>query len=281
MKHLKIFEQYTEEYLTESEIANSVFEDWMVDNEDDIRSLSESLYAGDEEEIDWSSDDDERELTSGEKAALKRDFQIISRPQLAALYLRALGKLEEEPGKFLVMINGMLPFGEYDKDSREFYVSIPALADAIGLDSTRTVTRTVRKFYNILSGEGDTHSEAIYPKIIEASKVFSRMSPQEIATMASEAIQNSEEFTKNRDKAKSELSVAAAKRASQKADQLKLGDKVHSLIKSLRSIPAFRDLGKAERMAVSKLADEMGLTPERVSLAYRMYKKDKGIEGIY
>jgi hypothetical protein len=51
-------------------------------------------------------------------------------------------------------------------------VTIPALADAIGLASITTVTRTAKKFYQMIAGIGGTESEIIYDKIEKAYNYF-------------------------------------------------------------------------------------------------------------
>ena len=280
IKHIKLFEEYSEEYDTERDLLESIYEDWKIE-QDDLEDLSdvdeyEDVYEDEDEMEDWN--DDDAELTSGEKAALARDFQILSKPQMAALFLRALGKMEDDPGKYLIMINGLPAFGEKDKDSMAFHLTIPALAGAIGLDSVRTVSRTVRKFYNLLTGAGETSGEAIYPKILKAFQEFNQRTPREVAMLASEAIMDPMESTKHRDAAAAAGPRSAADRLRRKQEQLKLGGKVHSLIQSLKRVDAFREPGQAERMAVNKLANEIGIDPSRISLAYSKFLSDRGIK---
>ena len=273
MKNLKLFEQYSEEYDSEMEITDSVFEDWKADQEEDLNSVFED---GVYEDDDWADDDEE--LTSGEKAALARDFQIMSKPQLAALYLRALGKVNDDHyGTYTIMIDGMKDFGEVDKDG-VFNLTGNAIADAIGLDSAVTVTRTVKKFRNLISGEGETSGEAIYPKIVRAFNEFSSRTPREIAALASEAMQDPMMSTKHRDAAIAEGPRSAAKRLEQKVNQIKLGEKVHSLVNSLKAVSIYRnETAKAQRAAIAKIARELNLTMEKVQLAYDKFLKDRGI----
>jgi hypothetical protein len=275
MKNLKLFEQYNEDYQTEMEITDSVFEDWKADQEEDLSSVFENdLYEDDE---DWG--DDDAELTSGEKAALARDFQIMSKPQLAALYLRALGKVKDNHyGAYTIMIDGIKEFGEVDKEG-VFNLTGPAIADAIGLDSAVTVTRTVKKFRNLITGEGETSGESIYPKIVKAFNEFSSRTPREVAALASEAIQDPMMFTKNRDAAVAEGPRSAAKRLEQKINQVRLGEKVHSLVNSLKAVPIYRnETAKAQRAAIAKIARELNLAVEKVQLAYQKFLSDKGIK---
>jgi hypothetical protein len=275
MKNIKLFEQYAEDYQTEMEIADSIYEDWKADQEEDLNSIFENdLYEDDE---DWGDDDEE--LTSGEKAALARDFQIMSKPQLAALYLRALGKVKDNHyGAYTIMIDGIKDFGEIDKEG-VFNITGPAFADAIGLDSAVTVQRTIKKFRNLISGEGETSGEAIYPKIIKAFNEFNSRTPREIAALASEVIQDNATFTKNRDAAAAEGPRASAKRFEQKINQIRLGEKVHSLINSLKAVAIYKnDTAKAQRAAISRLSRDLNVMPEKIQLAYQKFLKDKGIK---
>jgi hypothetical protein len=268
-KHIKLFEAYVSET---SDIINEAYAEMMENyvNED---TMTYDLSEDDDE--DWLEDE---ELGSGEKAAMTRDFQILSKPQLAALYLRALGKAkEDDPGKYLVMIDGIDQFGEYDDDSRAFKVSTAALGDAIGLDSIRTVGRTVNKFVNLITGTGETSSETIYPKLLRAYEFFQNRPIAQIVNLASEAIQDPALSTKHREEAIAAGPKAAAQRAAQKKMQLEVGSKVFALINSLRRNEIFRDISKAHRAAVNKMAAETGLTPERINLAYRKFLGDKGI----
>jgi len=274
MKNLKLFEQYSEEYDAEMEISDSIFEDWKSDLGGDLMSLFEDdIY---EDDV-WDADDEE--LTSGEKAALARDFQIMSKPQLAALYLRALGKVKDnDANAYVVMINGIDEFGETNNEGA-FSITVPAFADAIGLDSRVTVTRTVKKFSNLISGLEGTSGEVVYPKIVRAFNEFSSRTPREIASLASEAIQDPMTFTKNRDAAMAEGPRSAAKRLEQKSNQIKIGEMVHSLIRSLRAVELYRkEAGKAERAAIAKISRELDMPVERVGLAYQKYLMDKGIK---
>jgi len=276
MKNIKLFEQYSEDYRNEMEITDSIYEDWKADQEDGLNSVFENdLYEEDDE--DWG--DDDAELTSGEKAVLARDFQIMSKSQLAALYLRALGKVKDNHyGAYTIMIDGIKDFGEIDKEG-VFNITGHSFADAIGLDSAVTVVRTIKKFRNLITGEGETAGESIYPKIVKAFNEFSSRTPREIAALASEAIQDPMMFTKNRDAAAAEGPRAAAKRFEQKINQIKLGEKVFSLINSLKAVAIYKnDTAKAQRAAIAKIARELNLAIEKVQLAYQKFLKDKGIK---
>jgi hypothetical protein len=219
----------------------------------------------------------ERELTRGEKAAFARDFQILTPEQLAAIYLRALGKVEGDTGKYLVMIQGIDQFGNMDKDSRAFKITLPAFSDAIGLDSYTTALRTTKKFINLINGIEEDASEAIYPKLIKAFDSFQGKSPSEIAGIATNAIQDPS-FTQNRDKSLDVLDKAAEQRKAKKTSDMNTGMKVFSLINSLRSAsPIFSDIKKAQKSAISKIASEINQDPEKIKSSYMEYLRSKGL----
>ena len=219
--------------------------------------------------------DEERELTRGEKAALARDFQIISNEQMAAIYLRALGMEEGDPGKYIVMIPGMVDFGGKNTETGMFELSVPAFADAIGMDSTETARRTTKKLRNLLSGKDDP-SESISPKYMESFNNFQKKTPAYLANYAAGCIQDLS-YTKNRDKAETNLEKAAEKRLAKKKKDSQIGYKVLQLAKSLKDQhPGFKDPEKALRAAVNKIAVETGIQSDKIKNIYSEYlRKEK------
>lgn len=264
-KHIKMFENFSSENY-EQEIANSIFENWKENN----LSILSFLYEADF----W---DEEESLTAGEKRALDRDFQILSKEQLAVLYLRALGAEEGDPGKYLMSIRGLRDFGSIDENTGAFIITIPALADAIGLESARTVSRTTNKFRNLISGVGETTGEVIYPKVLKAFEFFTTETPTNLAVVASSIIQDPATSTKNRDAAELEKETASGKRAEKMKSNMRIGEMVFLLFKDLRRNPVFSDPSKAERIAVNKIAGELAMDPMKVQLAYDKFKTTKGI----
>jgi hypothetical protein len=259
-----------------------LFEDFAIDLLVDKvyeEMMQSFIYESDMAYMD--SDDDEesyaKELTSGEKAAFARDFQIITPEQLAAIYLRALGKSEGDTGKYLVMIPGMEQFGDKDRDSRAFKITLPAFADAIGLESQATGMIVTGKFINLLNGSEEYQSQIIAPKIIKAFYKFSGKSPSEIAGLAANAIQDPS-FMQNRTKAEDALDKAAEYRKNKKVSDVNTGMKVFSLINSLRSAsPIFSDIKKAQKSAIAKIAAEINQDPEKIKKAYAEYLRTKGL----
>jgi hypothetical protein len=265
MKNLKLFEQYSEDYSTDMTIMESLYEDWALDNA--------HLFLN--EEGEWN-DDDDQPLSAGERRALARDFQIMSKPQLAALYLKALGKSEDEQdsNEYLVMIDGIENFGARDKNTGRFVLTLPALADAIGLNSRRTAQRTISKFYNLITGVGETTSESIYDKLVKAYEEFEKRNPRELAMLASEALQDPMMSTKNREEAEAEGPRSRAQRIKREEEQIKRGEKVYGYIQSLKNAGIFR--GNVERLVakgIETISRELGIPPERIEADYVAYLK--------
>jgi hypothetical protein len=261
-RKIKLFEDFSIELL-----VNKVYEEMMAN----------FLYESSLDSLEMEDGEGERELTRGEKAAFARDFQILTPEQLAAIYLRALGKVEGDTGKYLVMIQGIDQFGNMDKDSRAFKITLPAFSDAIGLDSYTTALRTTKKFINLINGIEEDASEAIYPKLIKAFDSFQGKSPSEIAGIATNAIQDPS-FTQNRDKSLDVLDKAAEQRKAKKTSDINTGMKVFSLINSLRSAsPIFSDIKKAQKSAISKIASEINQDPEKIKSSYMEYLRSKGL----
>ena len=259
MKKIKLFERYLNETY-ENELVDFLYEK--------IQGKSFEIY----EDEDEDEDVEDANLTRGEKAAMARDNQIISRPQLAALYLKALGRVEGEEGAYLIMIDGIKDFGKFDQNTRAFYITNPALADAIGLESTGTVSRTVNKFVNLIEEIGETSSEIIYPKITLAYEKFSIMNPVQISNLAADCIQNSSEYTLNRDKAEATNQASSGIRAEKIKSEDLVGGKVYSLTNSLKSAShIFRQPGRAQKTAIEKIAIETGETEEKIKNYYKKY----------
>jgi hypothetical protein len=272
MKYFKLFEAFQDEMIIEQ-----VFQEF-------LESLDESLhdiFALDENEITDLDDEKDKELTKGEKAALARGLQIMTEPQLAALYLAALGKSEDDVLKYIVKIDGMLDFAEIDSKTQKPSITLAALADSIGLESTRTMARTVNKFRNLIDGVGETESEVIYPKIIKAFDTFRQMKPDEIANIASSSIQDPS-YTVNRDAVATAAEKTAKNRAEAKKKTELQGEKVYTLFKAIKTKLAgsasYQDPVKsALAMSVKKIAEETGVDPEKVKSSYEAYLKSKGL----
>lgn len=269
-KHIQLFEQYSSN--TGDNLIDGIYENWKSNLSEDMLSIF-SIFESEEE--DWLSDE---ELSSGERAAIARDNQVMSKEQLAALYLRALDKSEnnEEPN-YILSIPGMRDFAEVSEKTQKVKLTNSALADAIGLESQRTISRTVNKFLNLINGIGATDSEIIYNKLQKAYNFFKTQTPSVIATIAGEAIQDSSVSNKHRSSLDSNTELAAEKRMEKKKQDLKIGAAVYSLINELRRNPYFSDIVKAQATAIRKLSEETGMDSMFIKEAYKKYLTDKKI----
>lgn len=270
---IKLFEDFQEQYTKENQVLEAVFLDWKNNLDIDLNLLYEEV----EVDLDLI---EEPEYSSGEKAALARDFQIITKPQLAALYLAALGLEEDDSkGKYLIMIPGIEDFGSMDQ-SRAFELTTPAFADAIGLESFGTVTRTINKFANLISGEGETVGEALYPKVVNAFNEFSKMNPTSVANIAAESLQDLS-YSKNRDKATEMMGKAAMRAQEKKQEIAKMGEKIFTLIKALKTNIAFADPKKAQKAAIMRIARETSIDPSKLEMALQKFLVSNNLASFY
>jgi hypothetical protein len=272
MKYVKIFESFSG---AEYEI-DKIYENWKSENMDVFYILTESrVYEEEDEEVDWLDDGD---LTSGEKAALTKDMQIISKPQLSALYLKALGKYEfgnlEDKGRsiaerteqdtYVTGIPGIQAFCNEDWRTKKLYIGTAGLADALGLESKTTVSRTANKFYLILTEGGGTHGEIVYKKLMDAYNFLKDQPVDVIQSIAEEAIQDPSTSNVHRS--------AIRARGISKEQGLSIGKSIHSLFKDLIKNPYFdKDVCKVQRNAIARIGRDTDSTPEELKSYYKAY----------
>lgn len=283
MQRIKLFESFS----TEEHEIQKVYENWFNKNQ----SLISRLYAineadeyGNEEEetLDWLDDET---LSSGERAALERDLQVISKSQLAALYLKALGqhefgdperlrgrrRREELVGEdvYVTGIPGIENFCSEDYSTGRLFIGPSALSDAIGLESLGTTTRTVNKFRLLLAGErAGTHEEIVYKKIIDAFNYLSNRSVEVIQNIAAESIQDADEFTMHRSRLK-ETGIS-------KADSLVIGKSMYAMFKDFFNTPFFKkDVCKIQNIVVRKIGETKRLPADQLLTCYKNYLIDQ------
>jgi hypothetical protein len=236
----------------------------------------------DQAEPDWLEDET---LTSGEMAALERDFQVITRPQLSALYLKALGQYEfGDPERlggrrskeesiqedaYVTGIPGIEYFCTEDMRTGRLFIGTSALSDAIGLESLGTVTRTVNKFRLLLNGEmAGRHDEVVYKKIINAFNYLQGQPVDVIQNIAAEGIQDPKTSTKHR-------SLLRTSGIS-KTDAILLGKSVHSLFKDLLANVHFKkDVCKVQNIAINKISDSKKIPVAELLNYYKAYLMDQ------
>ena len=277
MKKIKLFENFSVE---EFEL-DKMYESWGSENINDLRMIIEQLEedgaeeeeekSEDEQQYDWLSDDS---ISSGERAALARGMSLLTKSQMAALYLKGKGKYDsEERGDeatkedrdiYVVGIPGILDFCKENWRTGGLYITIAALADAIGLESITTVTRTAKKFYQMIAGIGGTESEIIYNKIEEAYNFFRTQPIDVIQGIAGENIQDAETSNVHRAKERPRQGMSLAQR-------LDLGEKVYSWLQTLKRNPIFRETAKAQRNAIAKMNRETGISDVILNQVYKEY----------
>lgn len=217
-----------------------------------------------EEDDDDSLDSDEysdENLSKGERVALTRGFQLLTKSQMAGLFLKALEKHEDANGKYLNMVPGLRNWGRINGRG-EFTIPVVSLAKALNVDSPYTAVRTVNKFRNIFKGIGSQEDEHLYPKIIKAAEQFKNQNPKDLAFQAGDAITSVPDI-------KGSLDVDT------KQNRLKIGQKVHSLASSLMQIPKFAHRESAVRAAIAKISSEEARGEQMVAKAYQEFLKSK------
>jgi len=266
----KSFDEFSRD-LEEKKIIESIYQEWKDNLKIDIGEFSNML--NEEYDLEYEldeefGDDDEREYTSGERAAITKDEQVLTDAQLAALYLRAKEIVDVSDGKYTNAISGIEDF--VDKSDGKFVLSAAALADAIGLRSARTAQRTIGKFKNLITGEGATPGESLSPKIKNAFKDLEEMSINQIVIIASEAMQDPS-VTIARDTDKTLKADAINKSLKRKEENIKIGEKVYSLVNSYKR--HFKP-ERAHKEAFKKLENELNLDKKRLIVAYNVYLKN-------
>lgn len=245
-----------------------LFEGFLNSSLNEDHAIVEHVYALLE---DTMFEDDEN-LTSGEKRALTRGYELTTEPQFAAAYLRAMGMIEEDPNKFIAnIINGdddTLDIKDFAEAGGKY--TADGLADAMGMASTMTFQRISNKFKNLIDGIGDTEREKIYPKILSAYEKFKKLNVHQIGEIAGDNLQQ-KDFSKNRDNAEAKSATSAQGRVDAKKETEEIGRSAYTLAKSLRK---HFDLKKSQEQAINKIAQSKNIKGEVVKMALAKYIKD-------
>lgn len=285
MKNILLFESFSEEQY----LIDKIYENWNAKNGHIFDSILEAEEMGDENEYseDESEEEEEaedflnRELSRGELRALNSDLQVVSNAQLAAMYLKALGLSELAPEKggknlnieervesdrYLMEIPGMENFSNHDWKSGSYYVTYKGLADALGIKKLGTLTRTIRKFYLLLT-EGSVASreeEVIYPKIISAFKFFKKMNVTELQALVGEEIKDPETSNVHR--------ATARTRAITRDQSMAIGKAVYRMLQDFLKNDHFkRDICRVQKIVIPRISQEKGIDAEDILKYYREY----------
>lgn len=283
MKNILLFESFSEEQY----LIDKIYENWNAKNGHVFDFLLEAEETGEENEYsdDETAEEAEadnfinRPLSSGELRALKMDLQVVSNGQLAAMYLKALGLSEldlEKGGKnlnteervqadrYLMEIEGMENFSNHDWKSDNYFITYKGLADAIGIEKLATLTRTIRKFYLLITEGAGREDEVVYPKIIEAFDYFKRRRIDEIQGMVSEEIQDPETSNVHR--------ATARAKGITKDQSIAIGASVYKMFQDFLKNPYFkRDVCKVQGIIIPRISQEKGMEPQDILKYYREY----------
>lgn len=284
MKNILLFESFSEEQY----LIDKIYENWDAKNGHIFDSLWEAEEIGDENQYseDESEEEEEaidflnRELSRGELTALNSDLQVVSNAQLAAMYLKALGLSELDPEKggknlnveervesdrYLMQIQGMENFSNHDWKS-DSYITYKGLADALGIKKLGTLTRTIRKFYLLLT-EGASASredEVVYPKIIEAFNYFKGKRVDEIQSIVAGEIQDPETSNVHR--------ATARAKGITKDQSMAIGESVYKMFQDFLKNDYFkRDVCKVQGIIIPRISKEKGIDAKDLLKYYRDY----------
>jgi len=135
------------------------------------------------------------EYSAGEKAAITKGQDVLTKQQLAAMYLAAkdaMGRSEDTRGRGDTALtrNAIKINKEESTDFKK--LSIPRLGDVLDL-KPRTVSYTISKFRLLMQGNREgIHGNDLYEKIINAFDEFDKMEKEgragEVYALAAEAV---------------------------------------------------------------------------------------------
>ncbi len=229
-------------------------------------SLDE-LYANQPAEIE------EIEYSPGEKAARTKGQDILTRPQLAAMYLAAkdaMGRSEDTQGRGdSGLTRNALKINK--EESTDFQkLSAPRLGDVLDL-KPRTVSYTLSKFRLLLQGNREgIFGNDLYDKIINAFDEFEKMPVGEVYSIAMEAVNPDADFSRSEKYAQETAEQNRKFRESIKERNKKIAFEVLDIYNKLNGPMGER----APKMAISKIAAEYELSTEEVRTIIKTYLKD-------
>jgi hypothetical protein len=207
----------------------------------------------------------EIEYSGGEKAAITRGNDVITKPQLAAMYLAAkdaMGRSEDTQGRgdSGLTRNALKINKEENTDFQK--LSAPRLGDVLDL-KPRTVSYTLSKFRLLLQGNREgIQGNDLYNKIIDAFDEFEKMVKDgrsgDIYALASEAV-NMDATTERSDKWFEETSDQGRKtRERIQARNNKIIKSTYDLYNQLRGALGER----TPKAVINKLSSEYDLSAE-------------------
>jgi len=207
----------------------------------------------------------EIEYSSGEKAAITRGNDVLTKAQLAAMYLAAkdaMGRSEDTQGRgdSGLTRNALKINKEETTDFQK--LSVPRLGDVLDL-KPRTVSYTLSKFRLLAQGNREgIKGNDLYEKIINAFDEFEEMMKGgragEVYALASEAV-NMNAGTERSTKYEEEL-TGQYRKTKERIDKRnkKIIQDTYDLYNQLRG--PFGE--RAPKKIIDKLSSEYGLSPD-------------------
>jgi hypothetical protein len=264
-KHIKLFESFQKEQELEElkihMIAERVFSN-LKKNGIDFSSIGFRLYEQETigELYEWIYE--EVEPNAAELRAAQQGKQILTRPQLAVIYLYAKG-VHQEPSDATEFIQVIPGLEGYIFQGLPKYQLNSVIAEVFGIDSDGTFTRTVNKFSNHITDNVNdpevTRSEADYIKVRDAYYFLSRFGNNDIALALGDAVQVGANVDQRLDQAIDKQEKVTAKNLEnqqrRKQDDLDIGRTVFNLRNDYaRAFPNERD--KYSRVVWNKATEE-------------------------
>lgn len=207
----------------------------------------------------------EIEYSGGEKAAITRGNDVLTKAQLAAMYLAAkdaMGRSEDTQGRgdSGLTRNALKINKEENTDFQK--LSAPRLGDVLDL-KPRTVSYTLSKFRLLLQGNREgIYGNDLYDKIINAFDEFEKMIQDgrsaDVYSLAAEAV-NMDATTERSDKAAEESSEQGRKtREKIQQRNAKIIQSTYDLYNQLRGALGER----TPKAVINKLSSEYDLSAE-------------------
>ncbi len=217
------------------------------------------------EELYGTNQPNEIEYSSGEKAAITKGQDVLTKPQLAAMYLAAKdaeGRSEDTRGRGdSGLTRNALKINK--EESTDFQkLSAPRLADVLDL-KPRTVNYTLSKFRLLLQGNREgTASNDLYDKIINAFDEFEKMIQEgrsgDVYLLASEAVDMNAGTSRSDKFAEESYEQARKTRERIQARNRKIIQSTYEIYNQVGGTFGER----APKMVINKLSAEYGLSAE-------------------
>lgn len=213
----------------------------------------------------------------GEKQALAQGLDILTQPQLAAIYLAAkdaAGRSESNRGRGDNALTRNALKMNREETPKEFQrLSAPRLADVLGL-KPRTVNYTLSKFRLLLSGNREgTYSNVLYNKIIDSFDTFEKMRVGDVYSLALEAVNMNADFSRSEEYQEQVSAQAKKSRENKIKKDAKIGYAAVGLFNGLKN--TFGE--KAPKMVINKLAKEYDMPAEAIRTIIKTYLKNDPI----